>query len=129
MRKRILIIGFIALNACSITMEASVPKSMLENEENVPVIVHGPHRAPRQTPIVWVEYDLESREVEIKFSKSLANVTVMVKKDDVSVMEYYLGDVFEGSDYLVQLDNEENTEGIVLYIVSNETILSVYSLD
>lgn len=126
--KKTILFGLTALFAWPTTMSASVPNSVLDNDD-VPLIIHAPHRAPRHAPLVNVEFDAGSRIVEITFNQPLANVSIMIVKNGVSLMEYSLGDILGGSRYEACLDAVNSTEEVMLYVVSNGTIISVNSLD
>lgn len=67
--------------------------------------------------------------MEITFNQPLANVSIMIVKNGVSLMEYSLGDILGGSRYEACLDAVNSTEEVMLYVVSNGTIISVNSLD
>lgn len=126
--KKSTILFMSAISICPTTIGASVPNSVMDNDD-VPLIIHAPHRAPRHVPLVQVGFDEESKKVEITFNQSLANVSVLVTNNGASMMECFLGDIFAGQGFEVCLDTEENTEGMMLYIVSNDTIIFVNSLD
>ena len=125
--KKTIFLGLTALFAWPMTMSASVPNCVLDDD--VPLVIHAPHRAPRHVPLVYVEFDAGSRTVEITFNQSLANVSIMIEKNGVSLMEYSLGDILGGSRYEACIDAVNSTEEMMLYVVSNGTIISVNSLD
>ena len=97
--------------------------------DEIPIVVHGPHRAPQNKPVARAKYNEFSGTVEITFCKSLANVSVLICKNGVGMTNCYLGDAAAGSEYVIPLDNDTDTTGMVLYIVSAGKVFSVINLN
>lgn len=97
--------------------------------DEIPIVVHGPHRAPQNKLLVDADFFEECETLEITISKTLPKVSVVICKNGVGVMNCYLGDTVAGSDYAIPLDNDTDTTGMVLYIVSAGKVCSVISLD
>ena len=100
-----------------------------DDYDDAPILVHGPHRAPQNKLLVDAEFFEECETLEITISKTLPKVSVVICKNGVGVMNCYLGDTVAGSDYAIPLDNDTDTTGMVLYIVSAGKVCSVISLD
>ena len=100
-----------------------------EDDDEVPILVHGPHRAPQNKPVARAKYNEFSGTVEITFCKSLANVSVLICKNGVGMTNCYLGDAAAGSEYVIPLDKDTDTTGMVLYIVSTGKVFSVINLN
>ncbi len=100
-----------------------------DGDDEIPIIVHGPHRGPHLLPAVRVEYNANSGTVNITFSKAVKDVRVLVCKNGVEEMEFYFGDVAAGSRNVIAINNMDNTEDMALYFVSAGEIFSVNHLD
>ena len=100
-----------------------------EDHDEAPILVHGPHRLFQYTPVVEVEYDNHNGTVGIRFCQTLMNVSVLIYKNGVGTMNYSVGNAPAGSEYVMQLDNNGNTEGMVLYVVSAGKVVAVNNLD
>ena len=137
MKKKQLIIyvAMAALLACPISTEANaygfypVDDNDDDDHDEAPILVHGPHRSPQNKPVVKVEYNNNDGTVEIRFCKTLTNVSVVICKNGVGVMNCSLGDAPAGSEYMIPLDNDMDTTGMVLYIVSAGRVVSVINLN
>lgn len=128
MNKKLFInVTLAALFACPINSVANTYSFYPVDE--VPIVVHGPHRLFQYTPVVEVEYDNHNGTVGIRFCQTLMNVSVLIYKNGVGTMNYNLGDAPAGSEYVMQLDNNGNTEGMVLYVVSAGKVVAVNNLD
>ena len=57
------------------------------------------------------------------------NVSVLIYKNGVGTMNYSVGNAPAGSEYVMQLDSNGNTEGMVLYVVSAGKVVAVNNLD
>lgn len=97
-----------------------------EDYDEAPIFVHAPHRLLQSTPVVEVKNN--NGTVEIGFCQTLMNVSVLIYKNGVGVMNCYVGDAPAGSEYVIQLDNYGNNEGMVLYVVSAGKVVSINSL-
>lgn len=100
-----------------------------DDSDAPPILVHGPHRAPQNKPVARAKYNEFSGMVEITFCKSLEKVSVLICKNGVGVVNCPLGDTVAGSEYVIPLDNERDTTGMVLYIVSAGKVFSVIILN
>lgn len=128
MNKKLFInVTLAALLACPISAVASTYSFYPVDE--VPIVVHGPHRLFQYTPVVEVEYDNHNGTVGIRFCQTLMNVSVLIYKNGVGTMNYSVGNAPAGSEYVMQLDNNGNTEGMVLYVVSAGKVVAVNNLD
>ena len=128
MNKKLFInVTLAALLACPISAVANTYSFYPVDE--VPIVVHGPHRLFQYTPVVEVEYDNHNGTVGIRFCQTLMNVSVLIYKNGVGTMNYSVGNAPAGSEYVMQLDNNGNTEGMVLYVVSAEKVVAVNNLD
>ena len=128
MNKKLFInVTLAALLACPISAEANTYSFYPVDE--VPIVVHGPHRLFQYTPVVEVEYDNHNGTVGIRFCQTLMNVSVLIYKNGVGTMNYSVGNAPAGSEYVMQLDNNGNTEGMVLYVVSAGKVVAVNNLD
>jgi hypothetical protein len=126
MNKKLFInVTLAALLACPISAVANTYSFYPVDE--VPIVVHGPHRLFQYTPVVDVEYD--NGTVGIRFCQTLKNVSVLICKNGVGTMNYSVGNAPAGSEYVMQLDNNGNTEGMVLYVVSAGKVVAVNNLD
>lgn len=123
-KKQFINVTLAALLACPISAVASTYSFYPVDE--VPIVVHGPHRLLQSTPVVEVEYN--NGTVEIGFCQTFKNVSVLIYKNGVGVMNCYVGDAPAGSEYVIQLDNYGNNEGMVLYVVSAGKVVSINSL-
>ena len=128
MNKKLFInVTLAALLACPISSVANTYSFYPVDE--VPIVVHGPHRLFQYTPVVEVEYDNHNGTVGIRFCQTLMNVSVLIYKNGVGTMNYSVGNAPAGSEYVMQLDNNGNTEGMVLYVVSAGKVVAVNNLD
>ena len=128
MNKKLFInVTLAALFACPISSVANTYSFYPVDE--VPIVVHGPHRLFQYTPVVEVEYDNHNGTVGIRFCQTLMNVSVLIYKNGVGTMNYSVGNAPAGSEYVMQLDNNGNTEGMVLYVVSAGKVVAVNNLD
>ena len=128
MNKKLFInVTLAALLACPISAVANTYSFYPVDE--VPIVVHGPHRLFQYTPVVKVEYDNHNGTVGIRFCQTLMNVSVLIYKNGVGTMNYSVGNAPAGSEYVMQLDNNGNTEGMVLYVVSAGKVVAVNNLD
>ena len=128
MNKKLFInVTLAALLACPINSVANTYSFYPVDE--VPIVVHGPHRLFQYTPVVEVEYDNHNGTVGIRFCQTLMNVSVLIYKNGVGTMNYSVGNAPAGSEYVMQLDNNGNTEGMVLYVVSAGKVVAVNNLD
>lgn len=123
-KKQFINVTLAALLACPISAEANTYSFYPVDE--VPIVVHGPHRLFQYTPLVDVEYD--NGTVGIRFCQTLKNVSVLIYKNGVGTMNYNLGDAPAGREYAILLGNDGNTEGMVLYVVSAGKVVSINSL-
>ena len=96
--------------------------------DDVPIVVHGPHRSPQNKPVAIAEFNAGSGTVEIAFNKSLANVNVQIWKNGM-MMNWYIGDAVAGNEYIIPVGNDGNNTGMVLYVVSQGKVFSVINLD
>lgn len=126
-KKQFINVTLAALLACPISAEANTYSFYPVDE--VPIVVHGPHRLFQYTPVVEVEYDNHNGTVGIRFCQTLMNVSVLIYKNGVGTMNYSVGNAPAGSEYVMQLDNNGNTEGMVLYVVSAGKVVAVNNLD
>ena len=115
-KKQFINVTLAALFACPISSVANTYSFYPVDE--VPIVVHGPHRLFQYTPVVEVEYDNHNGTVGIRFCQTLMNVSVLIYKNGVGTMNYSVGNAPAGSEYVMQLDDNGNTEGMVLYVVS-----------
>lgn len=122
-------VALTTLFVCPTCMMAGTPSLGSDDDDEIPIIVHGPHRAPQKKMVAQVEYNADSRMVEITFCKSLADASVYIYKNGIGVMACYLGDAPAGSEYEIPFDIDGDSEGLVLYIVSGGIVFSVNSLD
>jgi hypothetical protein len=120
--------GLMAMIALPTSMTASVITSSPDNDEGVPIIVHGPHRGPQQRPIAQVNYDREDRTVEVTFNRSVSDVNIVICNNGQEVTQYSLGNVEPGGEYLLCPNTTGEDEGLLLYIVSGGTVLFVTTL-
>lgn len=128
MNKKLFInVTLAALLACPISAVASTYSFYPVDE--VPIVVHGPHRLFQYTPVVEVEYDNHNGTVGLRFCQTLMNVSVLIYKNGVGTMNYSVGNAPAGSEYVMQLDDNGNTEGMVLYVVSAGKVVAVNNLD
>ncbi len=128
MNKKLFInVTLAALLACPISAVANTYSFYPVDE--VPIVVHGPHRLFQYTPVVEVEYDNHNGTVGIRFCQTLMNVSVLIYKNGVGTMNYSVGNAPAGSEYVMQLDDNGNTEGMVLYVVSAGKVVAVNNLD
>lgn len=128
MNKKLFInVTLAALLACPISAVANTYSFYPVDE--VPIVVHGPHRLFQYTPLVEVEYDNHNGTVGIRFRQTLMNVSVLIYKNGVGTMNYSVGNAPAGSEYVMQLDDNGNTEGMVLYVVSAGKVVAVNNLD
>lgn len=126
-KKQFINVTLAALFACPISSVANTYSFYPVDE--VPIVVHGPHRLFQYTPVVKVEYDNHNGTVGIRFCQTLMNVSVLIYKNGVGTMNYSVGNAPAGSEYVMQLDNNGNTEGMVLYVVSAGKVVAVNNLD
>ena len=126
-KKQFINVTLAALFACPISAVANTYSFYPVDE--VPIVVHGPHRLFQYTPVVEVEYDNHNGTVGIRFCQTLMNVSVLIYKNGVGTMNYSVGNAPAGSEYVMQLDNNGNTEGMVLYVVSAGKVVAVNNLD
>lgn len=126
-KKQFINVTLAALFACPISSVANTYSFYPVDE--VPIVVHGPHRLFQYTPVVEVEYDNHNGTVGIRFCQTLMNVSVLIYKNGVGTMNYSVGKAPAGSEYMMQLDNNGNTEGMVLYVVSAGKVVAVNILD
>lgn len=126
-KKQFINVTLAALFACPISAVANTYSFYPVDE--VPIVVHGPHRLFQYTPVVKVEYDNHNGTVGIRFCQTLMNVSVLIYKNGVGTMNYSVGNAPAGSEYVMQLDNNGNTEGMVLYVVSAGKVVAVNNLD
>ena len=126
-KKQFISVTLAALFACPISSVANTYSFYPVDE--VPIVVHGPHRLFQYTPVVEVEYDNHNGTVGIRFCQTLMNVSVLIYKNGVGTMNYSVGNAPAGSEYVMQLDNNGNTEGMVLYVVSAGKVVAVNNLD
>ena len=126
-KKQFINVTLAALLACPISSVANTYSFYPVDE--VPIVVHGPHRLFQYTPVVEVEYDNHNGTVGIRFCQTLMNVSVLIYKNGVGTMNYSVGNAPAGSEYVMQLDNNGNTEGMVLYVVSAGKVVAVNNLD
>ena len=126
-KKQFINVTLTALFACPINSVANTYSFYPVDE--VPIVVHGPHRLFQYTPVVEVEYDNHNGTVGIRFCQTLMNVSVLIYKNGVGTMNYSVGNAPAGSEYVMQLDNNGNTEGMVLYVVSAGKVVAVNNLD
>lgn len=126
-KKQFINVTLAALFACPISSVANTYSFYPVDE--VPIVVHGPHRLFQYTPVVEVEYDNHNGTVGIRFCQTLMNVSVLIYKNGVGTMNYSVGNAPAGSEYVMQLDNNGNTEGMVLYVVSAGKVVAVNILD
>lgn len=126
-KKQFINVTLAALFACPISAEANTYSFYPVDE--VPIVVHGPHRLFQYTPVVKVEYDNHNGTVGIRFCQTLMNVSVLIYKNGVGTMNYSVGNASAGSEYVMQLDNNGNTEGMVFYVVSAGKVVAVNNLD
>jgi hypothetical protein len=126
-KKQFINVTLAALFACPISSVANTYSFYPVDE--VPIVVHGPHRLFQYTPVVEVEYDNHNGTVGIRFCQTLMNVSVLIYKNGVGTMNYSVGNAPAGSEYVMQLDNNGNTEGMVLYVVSAGKVVAVNNLD
>ena len=126
-KKQFINVTLAALLACPISAVANTYSFYPVDE--VPIVVHGPHRLFQYTPVVEVEYDNHNGTVGIRFCQTLMNVSVLIYKNGVGTMNYSVGNAPAGSEYVMQLDNNGNTEGMVLYVVSAGKVVAVNNLD
>lgn len=126
-KKQFINVTLAALFACPIKSVANTYSFYPVDE--VPIVVHGPHRLFQYTPVVKVEYDNHNGTVGIRFCQTLMNVSVLIYKNGVGTMNYSVGNAPAGSEYVMQLDNNGNTEGMVLYVVSAGKVVAVNILD
>lgn len=128
MNKKLFInVTLAALLACPISAVANTYSFYPVDE--VPIVVHGPHRLFQYTPMVEVEYDNHNGTVGVRFCQTLMNVSVLIYKNGVGTMNYSVGNAPAGSEYVMQLDNNGNTKGMVLYVVSAGKVVAVNNLD
>ena len=128
MNKKLFInVTLAALLACPISAVANTYSFYPVDE--VPIVVHGPHRLFQYSPVVEVEYDNHNGTVGIRFCQTLMNVSVLIYKNGVGTMNYSVGNAPAGSEYVMQLDSNGNTEGMVLYVVSAGKVVAVNNLD
>lgn len=128
MNKKLFInVTLAALLACPISAVANTYSFYPVDE--VPIVVHGPHRLFQYTPVVEVEYDNHNGTVGIRFCQTLMNVSVLIYKNGVGTMNYSVGNAPAGSEYVMQLDDNGNTEGMVLYVVSAGKVVAVNNLN
>ena len=123
-KKQFINVTLAALFACPISSVANT-----YSLDEVPIVVHGPHRLFQYTPVVEVEYDNHNGTVGIRFCQTLMNVSVLIYKNGVGTMNYSVGNAPAGSEYVMQLDDNGNTEGMVLYVVSAGKVVAVNILD
>ncbi len=126
-KKQFINVTLAALFACPISSVANTYSFYPVDE--VPIVVHGPHRLFQYTPVVEVEYDNHNGTVGIRFCQTLMNVSVLIYKNGVGTMNYSVGNAPAGSEYVMQLDDNGNTEGMVLYVVSAGKVVAVNNLD
>ena len=126
-KKQFINVTLAALFACPISSVANTYSFYPVDE--VPIVVHGPHRLFQYTPVVEVEYDNHNGTVGVRFCQTLMNVSVLIYKNGVGTMNYSVGNAPAGSEYVMQLDNNGNTEGMVLYVVSAGKVVAVNILD
>ena len=100
-----------------------------DGDDEIPIIVHGPHRGPHLLPVVRVEYNANSGTVNITFSQAVNDVRVVVCENGVEKTDYYIGDAAAGDEYVMNPDFMDNTEDMALYFVSAGEIFSVNHLD
>ena len=118
-----------AMMAYPMSALAGSPDMGTTVNDDIPIIVHGPHRAPRITPAVIVEYNENAGTVKVTFTQAVNDVGVLVCENGVGVMDYFIGDAAAGNEYVVTLDLMDSTEERVLYFVSAGTVFSVYPLN
>ena len=128
MNKKLFInVTLAALLACPISAVANTYSFYPVDE--VPIVVHGPHRLFQYTPVVEVEYDNHNGTVGIRFCQTLMNVSVLIYKNGVGTMNYSVGNAPAGSEYVMRLDDNGNTEGMVLYVVSAGKVVAANFLN
>lgn len=115
-----------ALLACPMNVMAGTPSFGPADE--IPIVVHGPHRLPLDQPLVSAEFDAGNGIVEITFGEALANVNVKIFKNGM-MMDWYIGNAVAGTKYMTPVGNDGSNTGIVLYIVSSGKVCSVISID
>ena len=85
-KKQFINVTLAALFACPISSVANTYSFYPVDE--VPIVVHGPHRLFQYTPVVKVEYDNHNGTVGIRFCQTLMNVSVLIYKNGVGTMNY-----------------------------------------
>ena len=99
-----------------------------DDDDEIPILVHGPHRSPQNKPLASAEFNVGSGTVEITFNKSLANVNVQIWKNGM-MMNWYIGNAVAGTEYMIPVGNDGSNTGMVLYVVSQGKVFSVINLD
>ena len=122
---QMIIVALATLLACPMSM-AGTPSFGPADE--IPIVVHGPHRLPLDQPLVSAEFDAGNGIVEITFSEALTNVNVKILKNGM-MMDWYIGNAVAGTKYMTPVGNDGSNTGIVLYIVSSGKVCSVISID
>lgn len=126
-KKQFINVALATLLACPMNIVAGTPGFGPDDE--VPIVVHGPHRGPQNKPVAVAAYNEDAGMVDITFCKTLADVSVSICKNGVGVMNCHLGDATAGSEYVIPLDNDMDTTGMVIYIVSEGEVFSVINLN
>ena len=118
MKRTIVCAAFAAMIAFPMSALASAPfMGPTDGDDEIPIIV---------APAVRVEYNENAGTVVITFNKAATDVRMFVCKNDVGVMDYYIGDTSAGSEYEIPI-YDEDTDGMVLYFVSAGEVFSVNS--
>lgn len=96
--------------------------------DEIPIVVHGPHRLPLDMPLVSAEFNEGNGIVEITFGEALPNVNVKIWKNGM-MADWYIGDVVAGTEYMMPVGNDGSNTGIVLYVFSQGNVFSVINLN
>lgn len=122
---QMIIVALATLLACPMSM-AGTPSFGPADE--IPIVVHGPHRLPLDQPLVSAEFNEGNGIVEITFSEALANVNVKILKNGM-MMDWYIGNAVAGTEYRIPVGNDGSNTGIVLYVASQGNVFSVINLN
>lgn len=122
---QMIIVALATLLACPMSM-AGTPSFGPADE--IPIVVHGPHRLPQDLPLVSAEFNAGNGIVEITFGEALANVNVKIWKNGM-MADWYIGDVVVGTEYMMPVGNDGSNTGIVLYVFSQGNVFSVINLN
>ena len=128
-------VALATLLACPMSMMAGIPcngpadNNDDDDDDEIPILVHGPHRLLLDQPLVNAEFIEECETMEITICKTLPKVNVVICKNGVGVTNCYLGDTVAGSEYMIPVDNDTDTTGMVLYIISAGEVFSVINLN